>query len=294
MPFRSSLELQVGDASEGCKQQGNAVEGQRELLGNGSFPRAELYALKALSSQEFKNFWWVLRGQHAGTGRSLANHLTVCKAGLLAPWGPPCRTSPYLPVIWGLRLGTSHLRLSLLILPPQLAGSSSLEGATDDYQVKTGAQGWQSWRVTADQGQTWHCGLIIILSYFLDAGWWHTGLSDRHGPYLPGSEGTYSYQFLLIALKISQPHPVANSHGLCARSASLSGPSPGRAIAPKLHRWGSWFSRGHGEVICRLILLFSWLTSNQASSLTTFPISFVARMQSVAYAWTLKDWAVFL
>lgn len=245
-PFRSSLELYVGDVREGPEQCGKAVEGHRELLGNGSFPRSELYAFKALSSREFKNFWWVLRGQHAGTGWSSANHLTVPEASLLAPWGlsllpprlaaqgPQCWISLHLPVIWGQWLGTSHLHLSLLILAPQPAGSSLLEGATDDTPVKTGAQGWQPRRVTGDQGRTSHCGFAIIPSSQMPAG----DIQDSHTGVVPMSQAP-RYIFLSVPFNSAGDTPATS----CCKQPRFvgqrpAGPSPGRAVAAKLHGWG--------------------------------------------------------
>lgn len=165
--------------------------------------------------------------------------LTVCEAGLLAPSGPISSSSR------AANSGPSKLNLSVFACylgpatwnkPPPFVPfdpAPSCRLAADDYQVKTGAQEWQPRRVTADQRQTWHCGFTTLPSYFSDTGWWHTGLTDRQGPYRPGSEGTYSYQFLLIALKIPQPRPAANSHAPSGRSASFRA-SPGRALAPKL------------------------------------------------------------
>lgn len=157
--------------------------------------------------------------------------------------------------------------IPLLILPSLLADSSLLEVGTDDYQVKTGAQGWQLWRVTGDQGQTWHFGFTNVIYYFSEAGWWHT---SWQGLYLPDSEGTHCYQLLLITLKIPQPHPVANGRDLSGRSVSFrtvlqSGTTEVNDFPTRTVRWSALH-----------MLAFSWLRSNQVSPLSTFPISFVA------------------
>ena len=55
---------------------------------------------------------------------------------------------------------------------------------------------------------------MIAIYYFSEAGWRHMRLTSRHGLCLLGSEGTHSYQLLLITLKIPQPHPAANSLSL--------------------------------------------------------------------------------
>lgn len=215
--------------------------------------------------------------------------MTVCEPSLLASLldlcffpGYPFRdlhhqSSLHLSVIWGLWLVINHLPLSLLILPSLLADSSLLEVGTDDYQVKTGAQEWQLWRVTGDQGQTWHFGFTNVIYYFSEAGWWHTRLTSWHGLYLPGSEGTHCYQLLLITLKIPQPHPVANSRDLSGRSASFrtvlqSGTTEVNDFPTRTVRWSALRT-----------LAFSWPRSNQVSSLSTFPIFFVASV------WILKD-----
>lgn len=54
-------------------------------------------------------------------------------------------------------------------------------------------------------------------------------LTNRYGLCFPDSEGTHSYQLLLITLKIPQLNPVTNSHGLPGGSASFRA-FPRRAV----------------------------------------------------------------
>lgn len=119
----------------------------------------------------------------------------------------------------------------------------------------------QPWRVTGDQGQTWHFGFTNVIYYFSEAGWWHTRLTSWHGLYLPGSEGTHCYQLLLITLKIPQPHPVANSRDLSGRSASFrtvlqSGTTEVNDFPTRAVRWSALHMLGWGLISFPLSVIF--------------------------------------